>query len=66
MNPTYNGYLYVAWLGAGCIGLIQPNQFALVGRPAISSPIQKGSYCIAAYDPGFIVPEAYTITLSHP
>jgi len=66
MNPTYNGYLYVAWLGAGCIGLIQPNQFALVGRPAISGPIQKGSYCIAAYDPGFIVPEAYTITLSHP
>jgi len=66
MNPTYNGYLSVAWLGAGCSGFIQENPYALVGRTAISGPIQKGSYCIAVFDPGFIVPEAYTITLSHP
>jgi hypothetical protein len=66
MNPAYNGYLSVAWLGAGCSGLIQPNEFALVGRSAISGPITKGSYCIMVFDAGFLVPEAYTVTLSHP
>ena len=66
INPAYNGYLSVAWLGAGCSGLIQPNEFALVGRAAIAGPITKGSYCIAALDAGFLVPEAYTITVSHP
>ena len=66
VNPTYNGFLSVAWLGSGCNGLIQENDFATVGRTAISGPINKGSYCIAVIDPGFIVAEAYTITVSHP
>ena len=66
MNPTWNGYLSVAWLGAGCSGLIQENDFALVGRAAISGPVTKGSYCIAVFDAGFILPEAYTLSVSHP
>ena len=69
MNPAYNGFLSVAWLAANgnvCAGLIQQNSFAVVGRAAISSPIGKGSYCVAVFDPGFIVPEAYTVTVSHP
>jgi hypothetical protein len=66
MNPTWNGYLSVAWLGAGCSGLIQPNEFTLVGRSAIAGPISKGSYCIAMFDSGFLLPEQYTITVSHP
>jgi hypothetical protein len=65
MNPTYNGYLQVEWRGAGCSGLIQQT-IALVGQTAISSPVNKGSYCIAVFDSGFIVPEGYTITVSHP
>jgi hypothetical protein len=66
MNPTWNGYLSVAWLGAGCGGLIQENDFALVGRAAIAGPVTKGSYCIALLDAGFILPEAYTIEVSRP
>jgi hypothetical protein len=66
MNPTWNGYLSVAWLGAGCSGLFQRNDFALVGRAAISGPVTKGSYCIAVLDAGFILPEAYTLSVSHP
>ena len=66
MNPTWNGYLTVAWLGAGCSGFIQENDFTLVGRSAIAGPITKGSYCIAMFDAGFLLPEAYTITVSHP
>jgi hypothetical protein len=66
MNPTWNGYLSVAWLGAGCSGLIQRNDFTLVGRSAISGPITKGTYCIAVFDAGFILPEAYTIAVLHP
>jgi hypothetical protein len=66
MNPTWNGYLSVAWLGAGCSGLFQQNDFALVGRAAISGPVTKGSYCIAVFDSGFILPEAYTLSVSHP
>ena len=66
MNPTWNGYLTVAWLGAGCSGLFQQNDFALVGRSAISSPVTKGSYCVAVFDSGFILPEAYTLAVSHP
>jgi hypothetical protein len=66
MNPTWNGYLSVAWLGAGCSGFIQENDFTLVGRSAIAGPITKGSYCIAVFDAGFILPEQYTIAVSHP
>jgi hypothetical protein len=65
MNPTYNGFVSVEWLGAGCGGLIQQN-IGLVGQTVLSGPINQGSYCIAMLDPGFIVPEAYTITVSHP
>ena len=66
MNPTWNGYLSVAWLGAGCSGFIQENDFTLVGRSAIAGPVTPGSYCIAMFDAGFLLPEAYTITVSHP
>jgi len=66
MNPTWNGYLSVWWLGAGCSGLIQRNDFALVGRSAISGPVTKGSYCIFVVDSGFILPEAYTLSVSRP
>ena len=69
MNPPYNGYLTVAWLQASgnvCTALLQQNSFALVGKTAISSTIAKGSYCVAVVDPGFVVPESYTITVSHP
>ena len=66
MNPTFNGFLTVAWLGNGCSGLIQENDFALVGKAAIAGSITKGSYCIGVFDSGFIVPEAYTVSLSFP
>jgi hypothetical protein len=66
MNPTWNGYLSVAWLGGGCSGFIQENDFTLVGRSAIAGPVTPGSYCIAVFDSGFLLPEAYTITVSHP
>ena len=66
MNPPFNGFLSVAWLGAGCSGLIQENIYAQVGKSAIAGPIQKGSYCVEVFDAGFIVPEAYTLTVSHP
>src|SRR6187549_1602462 len=28
INPTFNGFLMIGWLGAGCSGVIQANQFA--------------------------------------
>jgi hypothetical protein len=66
INPTFNGFLTVAWLGSGCNGVVQANQFAVVGTAAISGPIQKGSYCIGVFDSGFSVPEQYTVSISHP
>lgn len=66
INPTFNGFLTIAWLGAGCSGVIQANQFAMVGTAAISGPIQQGNYCIGVFDSGFVVPEQYTVSISHP
>ena len=66
MNPPFNGFPWVAWYASGCSGLIQENPYAQVGKSAIVGPIQKGSYCIAVLDAGFIVPEAYTVAVSHP
>jgi len=43
---------------------VQPGQ---VGKPALSGPIDKGTYCLQLYDPGTLAQtEAYSVTVSHP
>jgi hypothetical protein len=40
---------------------------ARIGTPALSGPIEKGTYCFALSDPGTLTqPETYTLTISYP
>lgn len=68
-DPPVNVFFSVGYYqntSNGC-ALLQRNDFAVVGRSAISDRILPGSYCVAVFDQGFFtVPETYTLSVSHP
>jgi len=48
---------------------IFPSEFAAVNIVSVTGPIEKGSWCVAIYDPlpgRLAVASAYTLTVSHP
>ena len=67
LDPPTTAPFAVLLYAQGCTSLLQQNQFATVGRPAIDMNITSGSYCVAVADAGFFTgPETYTVTVSHP
>jgi hypothetical protein len=51
----------------GVCGYITSNDFVGLNRDQFQFPIQKGSYCVQAYDSGNLtVSQNYTLQVSHP
>jgi len=67
LDPPTTAYFAVVLYFQNCASVIQENDFATVGRTAISTSLTPGTYCVAVADAGyFAVPETYTVTVSHP
>jgi len=50
----------------GLCGVIQQSPLSGQGRTAFDIQLQKGSYCLQAYDSGFLVrTESFSISVSH-
>jgi hypothetical protein len=65
-SSTFVGVIFGQPSGSAC-GVIQLNQFALVGASAVSGPIQPGNYCVQMVDVGtFTTTETYNLKVSHP
>ena len=67
LDPPTTAYFAVVLYFQNCVSVIQENDFATVGRTAISTNIQPGTYCVAVADVGYFTgPVTYTVTVSHP
>lgn len=54
-------------LGGTCNSLYTRDDFTGLNRDVLQLPINKGSYCVAVYDPGRLMQaQNYTIRISHP
>ena len=67
LDPPTTAFFAVVLYFQNCASVIQENDFATVGRTAISTNIMPGTYCVAVADAGYFTgPETYTVTVSHP
>ena len=67
LDPPSTAFFAVILYFQNCASIIQENQFATVGRTAISTTLTPGTYCVVVADEGFFTgPETYTVTVSHP
>lgn len=71
LGPSPSAFMGVAVgqpVTGGCSPLLgYVNNTALLNRQALGGPIDKGTYCVAIYDPGTLTAtQTYTLRVSHP